>query len=223
MGHAAAWTPDHESIRIGLCQRRMLRCVFVCVLEPEQKWKCLFLRLLNNHSSAPSRLIRIPQETHSRGGRFPRNSDCGPSPCLLLGEFCVCYLQATPKMATAASQPLNLFLSFESGIDRIGFKAGGDTSRRGNRSLGVIRLRGEGCAVSFVSDFSHAATKNCHNYLSTCLLFHSFESGMDRTGLQAGGRCSHTGNLFLGVFWPRRKDIRQQKQNNWLSAFFKSQ
>ena len=125
MGHAAAQTPDHGSIRIGLCQRRMLRCVFVCILEPEQKWKCLFLRLLNNHSYFSSLLIRIAQETHSRGGRFPRNLDCGPSPCLLLGEFCVCHSQATPKMATTTSQPLNLFISFESGMDRIGFKAGG--------------------------------------------------------------------------------------------------
>ena len=73
--------------------------------------------------------------------------------------------------------------------------AGRDPAPRG-------RMRREFCVC-----FSHATTKNGNDYLSTYLLFLSFESGIDQIGLQAGRLCSHIRNQFLGVFRPRREDI----------------
>ena len=53
-------------------------------------------------------------------------------------------------------------LSFQSGMNRIIFKAGGLGSHSGNWSLGVIPLLGECCAVSYVSVCHKAQQKWKH-------------------------------------------------------------
>ena len=100
-------------------------------------------------------------------------------------------------MATTTSQPINFFLSSESGLVRIELEPGGLGSRSGNRSLGEIRLWGVGCVVSFVSIF-HTPQHKLETTTSQPVFFFSFfptESGSTHPS-ESGSTISYVTSCF---------------------------